>query len=91
MRRRSGWLTRGCSRSDAELFDRDNGAYRFPLIELRPEYVNVPRTLSESVEACGAPVELGAFASAGVIPAGIRLYTHQERALRAGMTLAAIW
>ena len=69
-----------------ELFDRDNGAYRFPLIELRPEYVNVPRTLNESVAACGAPAELAAFAGAGLIPPGIRLYTHQERALEAGLT-----
>ncbi len=69
-----------------ELFDRDNGAYRMPLIELRPEYVNVPRPLSESVVKCGAPVELGAFAAAGLIPPGVRLYTHQERALAAGLT-----
>lgn len=69
-----------------QLFDHDNGAYRYPLIELRPEYVNVPRTLSESVAECGAPVELGAFAAAGLIPPGIRLYTHQERALAAGLT-----
>ncbi len=69
-----------------ELFDHDNGAYRFPLIELRPEYVNVPRTVGESVAKCGAPVELGAFAAAGLIPPSIRLYTHQERALAAGLT-----
>jgi len=69
-----------------DLFDHDNGAYRYPLIELRPEYVNVPRTLDESVTACGAPFELAAFAAAGLIPAGIRLYTHQERALQAGLT-----
>lgn len=68
------------------LFDHDNGAYRFPLIELRPDYVNVPRTLEASVTACGAPAELAAFAAAGLIPGGIRLYTHQERALRAGLT-----
>jgi len=68
------------------LFDRDNGAYRLPLIELRPEYVNAPRTLEESVGACGAPAELAAFAAAGLIPAGLSLYLHQEHALTAGLT-----
>lgn len=68
------------------LFDHDNGAYRAPLIELRPEYVNVPRDLADSVAVCGAPSELADFAGAGLIPGGIRLYTHQERALVAGLT-----
>ncbi|MDO8340975.1 MAG: hypothetical protein Q7T59_03300, partial [Candidatus Woesebacteria bacterium] len=30
------------------LFDRDNGAYRNPLVELRPEYATFGRTLEES-------------------------------------------
>ena len=38
-----------------ELFDRDNGVYRRPLIELRPEYVTAPRTLTDSVAACHGP------------------------------------
>lgn len=69
-----------------ELFDRDNGVYRRPLIELRAEYVAAQRTLAESVGQCGAPAELGAFAAAGLIPPNRSLYLHQERALKAGLT-----
>lgn len=68
------------------LFDRDNGVYREPLIELRPEYVNAPRTIAESVAHCAAPEELATFAEAGLIPQGRALYLHQERALQAGLT-----
>ncbi|UOZ05580.1 DEAD/DEAH box helicase [Amycolatopsis sp. WQ 127309] len=68
-----------------QLFDRDNGVYRNPLIELRPEYVTAPRTLAESVAACNGARELGAFAGAGLIPPGRPLYGHQERALKAGL------
>ncbi|HJP78059.1 MAG TPA: DEAD/DEAH box helicase [Pseudonocardiaceae bacterium] len=68
------------------LFDRDNGVYRRPLIELRPEYVTASRTLAGSVAFCHGPKELGAFAGAGLIPPGRPLYLHQERALAAGLT-----
>ncbi|MGY4100432.1 DEAD/DEAH box helicase [Nocardia sp. R16R-3T] len=68
------------------LFDRDNGAFRLPLIELRPEYVNTGRTLAESAASAGAPPELADFASCGLIPPGRSLYIHQEHALSAGQT-----
>lgn len=68
------------------LFDHDDGAYRIPLIELRPEYVTAPRTISESIAKCGAPGELAVFAAAGLIPTGLSLYLHQEDALTAGLT-----
>ncbi len=67
------------------LFDRDNGAYRLPLVELRPEYVSAPHDLSTSVATCHAPSELADFAACGLIPANRPLYLHQERALAAGM------
>ena len=69
-----------------DLFDHDNGAYRLPLVELRPEYVSAPRTLLESVREAGASPDLAAFAQCGLIPPGRTLYMHQEKALRAGMT-----
>ncbi|MGC4154861.1 MAG: DEAD/DEAH box helicase [Propionicimonas sp.] len=69
-----------------ELFDRDNGAYRLPLVELRPEYVSAQRTLAQSAEASGASPELAAFSECGLIPSGRSLYLHQEEALAAGMT-----
>jgi ATP-dependent helicase YprA (DUF1998 family) len=70
------------------LFDHDNGVYRLPLIELRPEYETAPRDLAASSAACGAPAELAEFASRGLIPPNRPLYLHQEEALRAGLTPA---
>ncbi|MEU0509064.1 DEAD/DEAH box helicase [Amycolatopsis sp. NPDC006125] len=67
------------------LLDRDGGIYRLPLLELRPEYVDVGRTLAASMQATGAPPELAGFAAAGLIPPGRPLYRHQEDALRAGL------
>lgn len=68
-----------------QLFDRDNGAYRMPLIELRPEYVTTENTLAESAAAAGAPAELADLASCGLIPPDRSLYLHQEHALTAGL------
>ena len=39
-------------RERRELFDRDNGAFRLPLIELRPEYVTTERTLAAVRSRC---------------------------------------
>lgn len=69
-----------------DLFDRDNGAFRLPLIEMRPEYVSAERTLAESVAAARAPSDLADFAACGLIHPDLSLYLHQEHALRAGMT-----
>ncbi|MFI2486875.1 DEAD/DEAH box helicase [Promicromonospora kroppenstedtii] len=69
-----------------DLFDRDNGAFRMPLIELRPEYVTTRRTIAESAAAAGATSELAEFAGCGLIPSGRSLYLHQEHALTAGLT-----
>lgn len=69
-----------------ELMDRDGGSYRLPLVEMRPEYVSVRRSLLDSVQAAGAPVELAEFANCGLIPAGRSLYKHQEEALKSGST-----
>lgn len=69
-----------------ELFDHDNGAYRVPLVELRPEYVSAPRTLLESAQEAGVSPDLAAFAQCGLIPPDRALYMHQEKALKAGMT-----
>lgn len=73
-------------RERRELFDRDNGAFRLPLIELRPEYMIAEHTLAQSAAAAGAPTELADFASGGLIPPDRSLYLHQEHALTAGLT-----
>ncbi|MFI7543759.1 DEAD/DEAH box helicase [Actinoplanes sp. NPDC049599] len=68
-----------------ELFDRDGGIYRRPMVELRPEYVSAGRTLDESVKLAGAPADLAEFAAAGLIPPDRPLYEHQESALTLGV------
>src|SRR4051812_49331496 len=67
------------------LLDRDGGVYRLPIIELRPEYATASGSLADSAASAGAPPELAELAAAGLIPAGRRLYRHQEQALSAGM------
>jgi len=66
------------------LLDRDNGIFRMPLIELRPEYRTVAHNLAVSVANAKASPELAEFAAAGLIPPGMKLYSHQERALEIG-------
>jgi hypothetical protein len=68
------------------LLDRDGGIYRRPLLELRPQYQTAGRQLAESAAVAGAPHELAGFGNAGLVPPGRELYTHQEAALRLGMT-----
>src|SRR4051812_430194 len=72
------------SQERRDLFDRDNGAYRLPLVELRPEYVSAPRSLSESVAHTHASRDLADFAACGLLPPDRPLYMHQEGALQAG-------
>ena len=67
------------------LLNRDGGAWREPLLELRPDYASAARDLAGSVAAAGSPSELADFAECGLLPAGRRLYTHQEQALATGM------
>ncbi|WP_336705559.1 DEAD/DEAH box helicase [Micrococcus terreus] len=64
-----------------QLLDRDNGVYREPLVELRPEYRTTGHSLQESATAAGAPRELADFVETGLIPPGRQLYTHQEASL----------
>ncbi|WP_422733921.1 DEAD/DEAH box helicase [Micromonospora sp. WMMD558] len=68
------------------LLDRDGGAWRRPLIEMRPDYAVVPHDIAASATAAGAVPELAAFAECGLIPSGRPLYRHQEQALRSGLT-----
>ncbi|SNS43380.1 Helicase conserved C-terminal domain-containing protein [Geodermatophilus saharensis] len=71
-------------RERQDLLDQDNGVYRRPLIELRPEYTLAGHDLAASAAAGGAAPELADFAAAGLIPAGRQLYRHQEEALAVG-------
>ena len=67
------------------LLDRDGGAYRKPLLELRPEYESSGRSLAESAAAAGADPDLADFISTGLLPGVPSLYRHQEEALTAGV------
>lgn len=66
------------------LLDCDNGIFRLPLIELRPEYRTSGRTLAQSAAAAGVSGDVADFAATGLVPASRELYTHQEAALRLG-------
>lgn len=63
------------------ILDKDNGVYREPFIELRPEYLASTQSFEDSVQKAHASKDLAEFARTGLIPAGRDLYTHQESAL----------
>ncbi|MFF4383652.1 DEAD/DEAH box helicase [Kitasatospora sp. NPDC001547] len=63
------------------LLDRDNGAWREPLIELRPQYEASGMTVPESFAAAAAHPEAADFARFA-LPDGVSsLYCHQHEAL----------
>lgn len=76
-----GLASEELQRERQALLDRDNGIYRMPLLELRPEYKTTGRSLAESAVAAGLSTEIAEFAAAGLIPADRQLYTHQELSL----------
>ncbi|UTM45923.1 DEAD/DEAH box helicase [Glutamicibacter mysorens] len=63
------------------LLDIEGGIHREPLFELRPNYVVSGKTLGESAGNAGLTKEEAEFFSCGLIPEGVALYSHQERAL----------
>ncbi|MGW3596013.1 DEAD/DEAH box helicase [Streptomyces sp. NPDC005167] len=66
-----------------QLFDRDGGAWRRPLIEVRPQYVSAGASISESVREAGAHPHLAELAELGLLKGVPSLYEHQHRALTA--------
>ncbi|MFE7558645.1 DEAD/DEAH box helicase [Kitasatospora sp. NPDC057500] len=65
------------------LLDRDNGAWREPLIELRPRYAASGMTVQESFTAAAAHPDAAGFAQFA-LPDGVSsLYLHQHEALLA--------
>ncbi|MFJ8357830.1 DEAD/DEAH box helicase [Streptomyces sp. NPDC093984] len=63
------------------LLDRDNGAWRDPLIELRPQYASRGVTVAESFAEAGAHPDAAEFARF-TLPDGVTsLYQHQHDAL----------
>ncbi|MGW5433330.1 DEAD/DEAH box helicase [Streptomyces sp. NPDC004059] len=65
------------------LLDRDNGAWRDPLIELRPQYASRGISIADSFAAAGAHPDAAEFARF-TLPDGVTsLYQHQHDALAA--------
>ncbi|MGW5470199.1 DEAD/DEAH box helicase [Streptomyces chartreusis] len=63
------------------LLDRDNGAWRDPLIELRPQYTSRGVSIAESFAEAGAHPDAAEFARF-TLPDGVTsLYQHQHDAL----------
>ncbi|MGW2795966.1 DEAD/DEAH box helicase [Streptomyces sp. NPDC001269] len=64
-----------------ELLDTDGGAWREPLLELRPQYQSSGQSLAESFKAAGGHPDAAEF-SKFVLPDGVeQLYRHQHEAL----------
>ncbi|MGW2203995.1 DEAD/DEAH box helicase [Streptomyces sp. NPDC001774] len=68
-------------RERKRLFDADGGAWRRPLIEVRPQYVSVKAGIAESVREAGAHPHLAELAQLGLLKGVPALYEHQHRAL----------
>ncbi|MET9673370.1 DEAD/DEAH box helicase [Streptomyces sp. NPDC006482] len=68
-----------------QLFDTDGGAWRRPLIEVRPQYVSEDVGIAESVRAAGAHPHLAELVERGLLKGVPSLYEHQHRALAAAV------
>ncbi|MFJ2303487.1 DEAD/DEAH box helicase [Streptomyces sp. NPDC087787] len=63
------------------LFDVDGGAWRRPLLEVRPRYVQMDAGIVESVREAGAHPDLTELVQLGLLQGVPSLYEHQHRAL----------
>lgn len=63
------------------LLDVEGGIYRDPLFELRPTYKSANRSMTESAAQAGLTASESDFFCCGLIPEGVNLYSHQDRAL----------
>ncbi|MBT2488061.1 DEAD/DEAH box helicase [Streptomyces sp. ISL-96] len=67
------------------LFDVDGGAWRRPLLEVRPRYVTEGEGIAASVRAAGAHPDLAELVQLGLLQGLDSLYEHQHRALVAAV------
>ncbi|MFI9807449.1 DEAD/DEAH box helicase [Streptomyces sp. NPDC052301] len=72
-------------RERQDLFDENGGAWRRPLLEVRPRYVQMDAGIAESVKAAGAHPDLAELAQLGLLQDVPSLYEHQHRALAAAV------
>ncbi|MEU7967387.1 DEAD/DEAH box helicase [Streptomyces sp. NPDC049097] len=72
-------------RERQDLFDTDGGAWRRPLLEVRPRYVQMDAGIAESVRGAGAHPDLAELVQLGLLKGVPSLYEHQHRALAAAV------
>ncbi|WP_060894016.1 DEAD/DEAH box helicase [Streptomyces europaeiscabiei] len=68
-----------------ELLDVDGGAWRRPLIEIRPRYKSCGVDIAGSVAEAGASAELAELISAGLMEGIEEMHSHQHRSLVAAV------
>jgi ATP-dependent helicase YprA (DUF1998 family) len=76
-----GLAHKGLEKERQALFDVDGGAWRRPLLEVRPRYVEMPTPIAESVAEAGAAPELAELVQLGLMQGVTSLYEHQHHAL----------
>ncbi|MEV0089999.1 DEAD/DEAH box helicase [Streptomyces sp. NPDC050738] len=72
-------------REREDLFNRDGGAWRRPMIEVRPQYVSSGMGITESIQEAGAHPQLAELARIGLLQGVPSLHEHQHRALTAAV------
>ncbi|MFC4517611.1 DEAD/DEAH box helicase [Streptomyces ehimensis] len=72
-------------RERQDLFDMDGGAWRRPLLEVRPQYAQMDAGIAESVKLAGAHPDLTGLVQLGLMEGFTSLYQHQHQALAAAV------
>lgn len=80
-----GLADENLERERQQLFDNDGGAWRNPLLEVRPRYTTVDTGIAASVQEAGAPRELAELVQLGLLQGVPALYEHQHRSLIAAV------
>lgn len=80
-----GLADENLERERQDLFDVNGGAWRRPLLEVRPRYVQMDVGIAESVKAAGAHPDLAELVQLGLLQGVPSLYEHQHRALAAAV------
>ncbi|MFF7599897.1 DEAD/DEAH box helicase [Streptomyces mirabilis] len=80
-----GLANRQLMKERRELLDVDGGAWRRPLIEIRPQYRSSGMSIAASVAEADAPGELAELISAGLMEGIEKMHSHQHQSLIAAI------